>query len=70
MAAITLSDRVVEKMEAAIAESDLTDSMSYGLADAIREGSSVTKQSVGWQNGDRMCALSAATLAMTARHLL
>lgn len=40
---------------------------SYTLADAIREGSSVTGQANGWGSGEKACALSAARLAAKAR---
>jgi hypothetical protein len=39
----------------------------YTLADAIREGSTVTAQEFGWGAGDKACALSAAAVAATAR---
>lgn len=43
---------------------------SYTLADAIREGSSVTNQAYGWGSGGNACALSAARLAAKARGYL
>ena len=43
----------------------------YTLADAIREGSSVTEQAVGaWGDGETACALTAAKVALKARGLL
>lgn len=40
----------------------------YTLADAIREGSSVTEHEVGsWGNGARACALTAAVISAKAR---
>lgn len=39
----------------------------YTLADAIREGSSVTTQAYSWGQGDTACALSAGYLAALAR---
>ena len=39
----------------------------YTLADAIREGSSVSTQSYDWGNGETACALTAAVIAATAR---
>lgn len=39
----------------------------YTLADAIREGSTVTTQEYNWGSGDRACALSAGSIAATAR---
>lgn len=42
--------------------------MEYTLADAIREGSSVSEQAVGsWGDGETACALTAATIAAKAR---
>lgn len=44
----------------------------YTLADAIREGSSVTGQYYGWydKKGENACALSAAYIAVRARGLI
>lgn len=44
----------------------------YTLADAIREGSTVTSQALGnWTDEEGgVCALTAAYLACKARHLL
>lgn len=40
----------------------------YTLADAIREGCSVTEQAVGaYRKGDNVCALSAGLIAAKAR---
>lgn len=39
----------------------------YTLADAMREGSSVSDQAYGWGSGLNACALSAAAIAGTAR---
>lgn len=40
----------------------------YTLADAMREGSAVTKQSIGsWGGDNEACALSAAMIAAKAR---
>lgn len=51
---------------------ELEEAMTYSLADAIREGSTVTDQCVGgWTDDDgNMCALSAALLAAKARRML
>lgn len=59
-------DELAEKLPS------LEDAMTYSLADAIREGSSVTDQCVGGWTDEQgnMCALSAALLAAKARHLL
>lgn len=41
--------------------------MGYTLADAMREGSTVTTQEYGWGGDESACALSAAAIAATAR---
>lgn len=50
---------------------DLEKAMDYTLADAIREGASVTRGYAGWvgPNGE-LCALSAAILALKARRMI
>jgi len=40
---------------------------NYTLADAMREGSTVTDQAVGWGTGDNACALSSAFISAKAR---
>jgi hypothetical protein len=42
-------------------------SMEYTLADAIREGSSVTTQAYAWGDGENACALTAGVIAARAR---
>ena len=39
----------------------------FSLADAVREGSSVTTQAYTWGNGENACVISAAYLSATAR---
>ena len=39
----------------------------YTLADAIREGSTVSDQAYDWGSGENACALSAACIAAQAR---
>lgn len=70
MAVITVPEKTIERLASKVDEAGLESSMSYSLADAIREGSSVTDQAFDWQQGDNLCALSAATLAVKARHLV
>lgn len=41
--------------------------MEYTLADAIREGSTVSTQARDWGTGDSACALTAAVIAAKAR---
>ena len=60
----------IEQLQAQLAALD--DVHPYSLADAIREGSTVTDQAIGdWteENGEKACALSAAMLAIRARGL-
>lgn len=42
----------------------------YTLADAIREGGSFCEQAYNWQDGERVCAWSAALVAMRARDII
>jgi hypothetical protein len=51
----------------ALRDAELTAITSYTLADAMREGSTVTTQEYGWGSGGNACALSAARLAARAR---
>jgi hypothetical protein len=65
-----MSNIIDEKIEAlqkelAIVEMDVL--TNYTLADAIREGSTVTSQAHGWGDGNTACTLSAAYLAARAR---
>lgn len=50
-----------------LAEIDERVTTSYTLADAIREGSTVTGQAYDWGHGETACALSAAYLSARAR---
>ena len=54
--------------KAMLAEIDMHVMTGYTLADAMREGSTVSKQNVGdWGDGETACALTAATIAAKAR---
>jgi hypothetical protein len=58
----------VEALRAQLAEIEMDVLTSYTLADAIREGSSVTGQNRGdWVTEDNACALGAGYLAAKAR---
>jgi hypothetical protein len=66
-------------MPSTVTETDVIDTLratelhvvtSYTLADAIREGSTVTVQIRDWGAGNRACALSAARIAAKARGYL
>lgn len=57
-----------EDTKALLAEIDMRVMTGYTLADAIREGSTVSEQEVGgWGDGETACALTAATIAAKAR---
>lgn len=60
-------DEKVDELAAQINEIGMEVTTSYTLADAIREGASVTTQEYGWGNGDSACALTAAVVAAKAR---
>lgn len=64
-----LAPEKVRELEETLPE--LEEAMSYSLADAVREGATVTTQTTGWGNGrETACALTAAALAARARHLI
>lgn len=51
-----------------LGEIDMRVRTGYTLADAMREGSTVTEQKIGgWGDGETACALTAATVAAKAR---
>jgi hypothetical protein len=58
--------------QATLAEAELNVlTRPYTLADAIREGATVTSHSTeGWGDGESACALSAAVIAATAHGYL
>lgn len=61
-------DEKVEELKKSIDVIGMSVLTGYTLADAIREGSSVTEQEVGgWGNGARACALTAAVISAKAR---
>ena len=67
-----LRSNIAEDMDldtkAMLAEIDMHVMTGYTLADAMREGSTVSKQNVGdWGDGETACALTAATIAAKAR---
>lgn len=69
-----IPDEKVDELSKQLEELDFEHARSYSLADAIREASSITRQKIdgGWvsDDGDKMCALSAAALAAKARHMI
>lgn len=61
-------DEKAEELKAEINKIGMSVLTGYTLADAIREGSSVTEHEVGgWGNGARACALTAAVISAKAR---
>lgn len=56
-----------DELKEAIDEIGLDVLTGYTLADAIREGSSVSEQSCDWGNGETACALTAALIGARAR---
>ena len=73
MAAVVVPESKVAELEACLPDvSDLLELGRWTLADAIREGSLVTSQALGEFSDGResACALSAAHLAVRARHML
>lgn len=50
-----------------LSEIELNVTTGYTLADAIREGSTVSTQAYDWGNGESACALTAGLIAAKAR---
>ena len=64
----TFTEELDEETKAMLGEIDFRVTTGYTLADAIREGSKVSKQEVGgWGDGETACALTAAAIAVKAR---
>ncbi|AXH49240.1 hypothetical protein HWB76_gp162 [Streptomyces phage Blueeyedbeauty] len=60
-------DEKAKELQATIDEIGMSVYTGYTLADAIREGSSVSTQEYGWGNGETACALTSAVIAAKAR---
>ncbi len=60
-------EQKADELKSILGEIEMDVLTSYTLADAIREGCSVSKQALGWGDGETMCALSAAATAAKAR---
>jgi hypothetical protein len=60
-------DEKVEELRAELGEIEMDVLTSYTLADAIREGSTVTTQAYNWGDGETACALTATVVAAKAR---
>lgn len=64
----TKLDEKVDQLRADIDTIGLEVLTGYTLADAIREGASVTDPAVGWGTGESACALTSAVIAAKARN--
>lgn len=65
-----MSNKIEEKVDeikAMLGEVEMDVLTNFTLADAIREGSTVTEQAFAWGDGENACALSAAVLSAKAR---
>ena len=60
-------DEKANELRSVLAGIELDVLTSYTLADAIREGSSVSEQSYNWGDGATACALTAAVIGASAR---
>lgn len=61
------ADELSALLEADINKIGMEVLTGYTLADAIREGSTVSDQAYAWGNGDTACALTAGVIAAKAR---
>lgn len=65
---LALREKLTSGLEAELSEIELKVTTDYTLADAIREGASVSGQRVGgWIDNGQSCALGAAWIAAKAR---
>jgi hypothetical protein len=55
------------QLEVELGEIELEVTTNFTLADAIREGSTVTTQECGWGDGGTACALTAAVVSAKSR---
>lgn len=60
-------DEKADELKKTIDEIGMSVYTGYTLADAIREGSTVSEQEYGWGDGVRACALTSAVIAAKAR---
>ena len=65
---VALREKLTSGLEAELGEIELKVTTEYTLADAIREGASVSDQRIGgWIDNGQSCALGAAWIAAKAR---
>jgi hypothetical protein len=60
----------LREMRAALGEIEMDVVTNYTLADAIREGSTVTTQAHEWGDGANACAMTAAVVAARSRNYM
>jgi hypothetical protein len=60
-------DEKAKELQDTINEIGMSVLTGYTLADAIREGSMVSKQEYGWGDGATACALTAAVIGAKSR---
>lgn len=61
----------IEKLRETLEDIELKVTTRFTLADAIREGSTVTGQEIGnWYDTAKACALSAAAVSLVARGII
>ncbi|AXH68811.1 hypothetical protein SEA_COMRADE_105 [Streptomyces phage Comrade] len=60
-------DEKAEELKKTIDEIGMSVYTGYTLADAIREGSSVSEKERGWGDGATACALTAAVIGAKSR---
>lgn len=58
------------KLRAELGQLEFDVVTSYTLADAIREGCTVSEQSVGWGTGAKACAMTSAVIAAKSRNIM
>lgn len=70
----TKTEQKVDELKAMLPELGTMEldvlSRPFTLADAIREGSLVSTQAIGWGDGDKQCALHAAVISARAHNLI
>jgi len=70
---LSRTDQKADELKAIIEATEVKElerSVTYTLADAIREGSSVTTKAEGWGDGESACALHGAVTAAKAREYM
>ncbi len=63
-------DEKVDELQKELSAIELDVLTNYTLADAIREGASITAPAAGWGDGHTACALTAAVISARARRYI